>query len=102
MGRLLAELSESTCYKLVALEGGARETAIAPIASCVILADDAAAVVQKVLELGAVFAKEYATTEPNMVVDAAAGDTRTVSALTCADTKKVAKILVALPTAYRK
>lgn len=102
MGRLLAELSESTCYKLVALEGGARETAIAPIASCVILADDAAAVVQKVLELGAVFAKEYATTEPNMVVDAAAGDTRTVSALTCADTKKVAKMLVALPDSVQE
>lgn len=102
MGRLLAELSESTCYKLVALEGGARETAIAPIASCVVLADDAAAVVQKVLDLGAVFAKEYATTEPNMVVDAAAGDTQTVSALTCADTKKVAKMLVALPDSVQE
>lgn len=54
-------------------------------------------VLAEVEKLGMVFKKEYATTEPAMVVAAKAGTRETVNALTAADTALAQQVLLALP-----
>ena len=57
----------------------------------------AAEVCEIVQKLGAQYAGEYATAEPNMQISALAGETRTVDVLTTAGTEKVWQVLVSLP-----
>ena len=99
MGRLLGALGEKLPYRLVKLEGGSRETAIAATAAAVIgvavgCADTAAEIAES---CGAVFAKEYAATEPGLTVIAKALAAETASALTAESTALVARVLLALP-----
>lgn len=99
MGRLLGELGKKLTYRLVKLEGGSRETAIAAAASAVIgvAKGDADAAIKLVEDCGAVFAREYATAEPGMTVGAKALAAETVSALTAESTALVTRVLLALP-----
>lgn len=99
MGRLLGELGKKLTYRLVKLEGGSRETAIAAAASAVIgvAKGDADAAIKLVEDCGAVFAREYATAEPGMTVGAKALAAGTVSALTAESTALVTRVLLALP-----
>ena len=97
--RLLHGLAEKVDYRLVKLDGGSRETAIASKSVAVIGVTDGGAetVLAEVEKLGMVFKKEYATTEPAMVVAAKAGTRETVNALTAADTALAQQVLLALP-----
>ena len=99
MARLLHGLAKKVDYRLVKLDGGSRETAIASKSVAVIGVTDGGteAVLAEVEKLGTVFKKEYATTEPAMVVAAKAGTRETVNALTAADTAVVQQVLLALP-----
>lgn len=99
MARLLHGLAEKVDYRLVKLDGGSRETAIASKSVAVIGVTDGGAetVLAEVEKLGMVFKKEYATTEPAMVVAAKAGTRETVNALTAADTALAQQVLLALP-----
>lgn len=99
MGRLLGTLGEKLSYRLVKLEGGSRETAIAATATAVIgvAAGSADAAVKIAGSCGAVFAKEYAATEPGLTVIAKALTSETVSALTAESTTLVTRVLLALP-----
>ena len=99
MGRMLCELAAKEDFRLAALEGGSRETAIAASSSAQIIVEPgkAAGVCEVVRKLGAQYASEYATAEPNMQVNAVAGKTGTVEVLTQAGTEKVWQVLVSLP-----
>lgn len=99
MGRMLCELAAKEDFRLAALEGGSRETAIAASSSAQIIVEPgkAAGVCEIVRKLGAQYASEYATAEPNMQVNAVAGKTGTVEVLTQAGTEKVWQVLVSLP-----
>lgn len=99
MGRLLCELAAKESYRLVELEGGSRDTAIAAAGTAQIMVEPgkAAAVCDAVKLLGAQYAAEYATAEPSMAVDATVGATGSLSVLTAASTEKVYRVLVALP-----
>lgn len=99
MGRLLGTLGEKLSYRLVKLEGGSRETAIAATATAVIgvAAGSADAAVKIAGSCGAVFAKEYAAAEPGLTVIAKALTSETVSTLTAESTTLVTRVLLALP-----
>lgn len=99
MGRLLCELAAKESYRLAALEGGSRDTAIAAasIAQIIVEPERAAAVCETVKQLGAQYAGEYATAEPGMALDAAIGAIKNCSVLTMASTEKVYRVLAALP-----
>ena len=99
MARLLHGLAEKVDYRLVKLDGGSRETAIASKSVAVIGVMDGGTetALAEVEKLGVVFKKEYATTEPAMVVAAKAGTRETVNALTAADTALAQQVLLALP-----
>lgn len=98
MGRLLRGLMAKDAFRLVKLEGGSRETAIASQSSAVIgVSGGAAGVLAETERWAGILKKEYAATEPNMVVSAKAGAKVSASALTAADTEKVLKVLLALP-----
>lgn len=99
MGRLLCELAIKENYRLVELEGGSRDTAIAAASTAQIMVEPgkAAAVCDAVKLLGAQYAAEYATAEPSMAVDATVGAIGSLSVLTAASTEKVYRVLVALP-----
>ncbi len=99
MGRLLGALGEKLAYRLVKLDGGSRETAIASAATAVIgVADnDAESAVKVVEDCAAVFAKEYATAEPGLSLTAKALAVETVNALTAESTALVTRVLLALP-----
>lgn len=99
MGRLLGALGEKLSCQLVKLVGGSRETAIAATATAVIgVAAGCADTVMEIAErCGAVFAKEYAATEPGLTVIAKALNSETVSALTAESTALVTRVLLALP-----
>lgn len=99
MARLLHGLAEKVDYRLVKLDGGSRETAIASKSVAVIGVTDGGTetVLAEVEKLGMIFKKEYATTEPAMVVAAKAGTRETVNALTAADTALAQQVLLALP-----
>ena len=97
MGRLLRGLMAKDAFRLVKLEGGSRETAIASQSSAVIgVSGGAAGVLAETERWAGILKKEYAATEPNMVVSAKAGAKVSASALT-ADTERVLKVLLALP-----
>lgn len=99
MGRVLGALDKELPFRLVKLEGGSRETAIAASAEAVIgVANGEAEKAVKIVEdCGAVFAKEYATAEPGMKVGAKAMSVEAVEALTADSTAAVTKMLLALP-----
>lgn len=99
MGRVLGELGEKLPYRLVKLEGGSRETAIASAATAVIgvAEGDAELAVKVVEDCAAVFAKEYATAEPGLSLTAKALAVETVNALTAESTALVTRVLLALP-----
>jgi dipeptidase D len=99
MGRLLHEVAPFADYRIVALEGGSRETAIAAASTVTVAvkAAEAEAFCAAVKKLGIGYAKEYATTEPNMTIEVVASKEQTISALTGKSTELVHTVLVALP-----
>ena len=99
MGRLLRTLSEKVPCRLVKLEGGSRETAIAAAATALIGVPEvsAAEAVEIAMACGAVYAREYAAAEPGLCVNAKAADVDTVKALSLESTARVIRVLLALP-----
>ena len=98
MARLLRELAAKADIRLVGLEGGARETAIAASTVAVVgAASGADALAALAEEFGAQLRREYATAEPDMSVSAAVSGKRSVDALTAADTSRALALLQALP-----
>lgn len=99
MGRLLGALSEKVPLRLVKLEGGSRETAIAASATAVIGVPEVSAeeAVEAALACGAVYAREYAAAEPCLSVGAKAAAVGTVSALSLESSARVIRVLLALP-----
>ncbi len=95
MARLLSELK--THFRLLSLEGGVRDTAIAPVSNASVVTDNPKVLCEEVCALAAQYAGEYASTEPNMAVEAKCLNVQTVSALTAADTRLVCAALLALP-----
>ena len=95
MARLLSELK--THFRLLSLEGGVRDTAIAPVSNASVVTDNPKMLCEEVCALAAQYAGEYASTEPNMAVEAKCLNVQTVSALTAADTRLVCAALLALP-----
>lgn len=99
LARLFHELVKKVNFRIVAMEGGSRETAIAAASNAKVVVDAAKAdaLCAAVKELGAKYGKEYAAAEPNMTVTAVVGDVQTVSALTAKSTELVHMALVAIP-----
>lgn len=99
MARLLHEAANQCSYRVVTLEGGSRETAIAAAAEATLLVDAAQteALCALVEKLGAEFQKEYAASEPHMSVQATSGAIHTVSALTAHSSALLHTVLVAIP-----
>lgn len=99
MGRLLGTLSEKVPCRLVKLEGGSRETAIAAAATALIGVPEvsAAEAVEIAMACGAVYAREYAAAEPGLCVNAKATEVDTVKALSLESTARVIRVLLALP-----
>ena len=98
MGRLLHGLSGKAPFRLVRLEGGSRETAIAAETTAVIGVEGSASpLLEEAERWAAILKKEYAATEPNLSVSARAGAKASAAALSAAGTEKVLKVLLALP-----
>lgn len=99
MGRLLRTLSEKVPCRLVKLEGGSRETAIAAAATALVGVPEvsAAEAVEIAMACGAVYAREYAAAEPGLCVNAKATEVDTVKALSLESTARVIRVLLALP-----
>ena len=97
MGRMLDDLSEQTNFRIKTLEGGARETAIAPAANATLVTDDATALCRAADALFAQYVKEYASTEPHMKMNAICGERAMHHALSQNSTDVTTKVLVALP-----
>lgn len=99
MGRLLRMVGDAVDYRLIALEGGARETAIAAKSTAVlgVCEDDIRTAIAAVESAGAVFGKEYASTEPGMEITVKEAGEEEVSVLTAASTKLVERVLLSLP-----
>ena len=85
--------------RLVKLEGGSRETAIAAAATALIGVPEvsAAEAVEIAMACGAVYAREYAAAEPGLCVNAKATEVDTVKALSLESTARVIRVLLALP-----
>ena len=100
LARLLKGAVEAMDVRLVAIEGGTRETAIANTAEMKVIVSDEKAFLRVAEEMKDIFIKEYATAEPDMEIafDCDVGD---AMALTLEDTKKVANVMVALPDAVQ-
>jgi len=99
MARLLHELAASCSYRIVTLEGGSRETAIAAAVEATLLVDatQTKALCALVEKLGTEFQKEYVASEPHMEIRATEGEVDTVSAVTKTDTALLHTVLVAIP-----
>ena len=98
MARLLRELASKAEIRLVGLEGGSRETAIAALTTAVIGADCCAEELVKAAEaLGESFKREYATAEPGMTVTVKAVGAETVDAVTAEDSARAIALMQALP-----
>lgn len=99
MGRLLHDLAVKENYRLVVLEGGSRDTAIAAASTVQIVVESGKAkeVCEFVKLLSAKYKSEYATAEPDMTVDFVVGTTGNFNVLTAVSTEKVCRVLVALP-----
>lgn len=99
MGRLLGALGDKLPLRLVKLEGGSRETAIAAAATALVGVPEvsAAEAVDTARACGAVFAREYAAAEPGLRLNAKPVDYDTVKALSLESTARVVRVLLALP-----
>ena len=98
MARLLRELASKAEIRLVGLEGGSRETAIAALTTAVIGADCCAEELVKAAgALGESFKREYATAEPGMTVTVKAVGAETVDAVTAEDSARAIALMQALP-----
>lgn len=99
MGRLLHDLAAKENYRLVVLEGGSRDTAIAAASTVQIVVESGKAteVCEFVKLLSAKYKSEYATAEPDMTIDFVVGTTGNFNVLTAVSTEKVCRVLVALP-----
>lgn len=99
MGRLLHDLAVKENYRLVVLEGGSRDTAIAAASTVQIVVESGKAteVCEFVKLLSAKYKSEYATAEPDMTIDFVVGTTGNFNVLTAVSTEKVCRVLVALP-----
>lgn len=103
VGRIINAISAEP-VNIVEMEGGTRETAIAAVAALKLAVQPKE--VDKVKTLidsaAEVFKKEYATTEPNMVIDVVVGGIETASALSTASTKLVSSVILALPDSVQE
>lgn len=99
MGRLLHELAKKHDFRIMEMEGGSRDTAIAAATSAQIVTDTDTvdALCATVNALGAGYTKEYATAEPNMSISVTVGRVQSVTALSAKSTEMVHTVLVALP-----
>ncbi|MBQ1281706.1 MAG: aminoacyl-histidine dipeptidase [Oscillospiraceae bacterium] len=99
LARMLYALNTKFDCRIVKLEGGTRETAIAAVGSAAfgVPAAQLDAAAAEAAALAAAFKKEYATAEPTMEITVKTAPAAAVSALTAADTAKLANVLVALP-----
>lgn len=99
MARLLHALADKAAYRLVMLEGGTRETAIAAASSAriAVAAGEVETVRAAIVELGNTFRMEYATAEPEMQMEASLAGEATADALTAESTRAVHALLVSLP-----
>lgn len=99
LARMLYTLNSKYDCRLVKLEGGTRETAIAAVGSAAfgVPAAQLEAAAADAAACAAAFKKEYTTAEPTMEITVKTSGTAVVSALTAADTAKAANVLVALP-----
>ena len=99
MGRLLCELAAKYEYRLLSLEGGARDTAIAATATATVIAavSDAEGLCDAVTALGKQYAEEYATAEPGMSIEAVCEGASEEDALCACCTENVYSVLVSLP-----
>ena len=98
-GRLLKALSRKLSYRLIALEGGKYDNAIASYTKLVVGIPSEKADLLKALipECCDTFRKEYETVEPNMNISLTLGEEQNVNALSTYSTELVHKVLISLP-----
>ena len=99
MARMLSGLAQKADYRIVALAGGTRETAIAAVANAKLVAEEknVEALRTAAQALADALRKEYATTEPGLAIEVSMGEKETASALTQESTRLVYSVLLALP-----
>ena len=76
MGRILRAMAQATPVRLVSVDGGLKDNAIATAAAAVVCAADVQAAEQAAEELGRALAREYAVPDPNLTVTVEAADCR--------------------------
>lgn len=76
MGRMLRAMAQATPVRLVSVDGGLKDNAIATAAEAVVCAADVQAASQAAEELGRALAREYAVPDPNLTVTVEAADCR--------------------------
>ena len=74
MGRMLRAMAQATPVRLVSVDGGLKDNAIATAAEAVVCAADVQAASQAAEELGRTLACEYAVPDPNLTVTVEAAD----------------------------
>lgn len=99
----VTQLDELDLVVMLVLTGGSRETAIASKSNAVlgVAAADRDRVLQTVAYWAAVFKKEYASSEADMVITAVAIGEAEISALTTKSTKLAERVLISLPDAVQ-
>ncbi len=99
LGRLLNIIAEKLDFRLISMDGGSRETAIAGISKAEIgIEHNNIEVVREIVNKFYYEIKdEYASTEPNITITTKFKKYDTISALTEESTKLVCQVLISLP-----
>lgn len=99
IARMLDELCGKFDCRLLSLNGGSRETAIAAVSHATLAAPEALIHdLKKAAEsFGKVICQEYTSTEPKMQVAVTVADAATIGVLTKKDTQLVKNLLLSLP-----
>lgn len=99
MTRVLNAIAEKTSCQLAELNGGTRETAIAPKSKAILFvpANEIDMVLHIAASIGESLKKEYASTEPDLTVATEVRPEKEALILTVPCTKRVVQLLLALP-----
>lgn len=100
LGRLLSKVSELMEYRLISLQGGCKDNAIAIQSSAKVMIEEAKVqdFIQVIKQQEEILKKEYQTKDPEITISVKAdGFETSCSVVNSKDSKKIAELIFALP-----
>ena len=102
MGRLLQDIQRGATVQIVSVDGGLKDNAIPVQSKAVIVCDQEIVLKTSVEQMQAVFANEYAGTDPDIQITLTREDNAKVTVMDEAPTQKVICLLSCMPNGVQK